>query len=174
MSYKKSELATPKKKDKEHLPMYGVGPFYGIGIIFITVLSIFLSKEKICRIGVPTGFEVVFIILGVTFIILGVYIWVRAVLIDKLEDSVKENRLLVTGIYGWVRNPIYTAIAFACSGSLFLASDVWLLVLPFVFWLILTVLMKHTEEKWLKNVFGKEYEEYCKKVNRCIPWFPKK
>lgn len=38
----------------------------------------------------------------------------------------------------------------------------------------MTVLMKHTEEKWLKNLYGKEYEEYCKRVNRCIPWFKKK
>ena len=26
-----------------------------------------------------------------------------------------------------------------------------------------------TEEKWLKEVFGSEYEEYKKKVNRIIP-----
>lgn len=48
-----------------------------------------------------------------------------------------------------------------------------LLVLPFFFWIFLTVLMKNTEEKWLREKFGKEYIDYCKDVNRVIPWFAK-
>jgi len=31
----------------------------------------------------------------------------------------------------------------------------------------------NTEEKWLLKVYGDEYAEYKKIVNRCIPWFPK-
>ena len=34
-------------------------------------------------------------------------------------------------------------------------------------------LLKNTEEKWLEELYGQEYIDYCKKVNRCIPWFPK-
>lgn len=30
-------------KENEHLPMYGVGPIFGIGIIILTVLGIVLS-----------------------------------------------------------------------------------------------------------------------------------
>jgi len=29
--------------------------------------------------------------------------------------------------------------------------------------------MINTEEKWLKDLYGKEYIDYCKEVNRCIP-----
>ncbi len=46
-----------------------------------------------------------------------------------------------------------------------------LLILPFVYWLAMTILMKKTEEKWLYELYGQKYLEYCKKVNRCIPWF---
>ena len=35
----------------------------------------------------------------------------------------------------------------------------------------LTILMKETEEKWLLEKFGDDYEKYCKKANRIIPWF---
>lgn len=35
-------------------------------------------------------------------------------------------------------------------------------------------LMTATEEKWLREKFGKEYIEYCKKVNRILPWIRKK
>ncbi len=48
------------------------------------------------------------------------------------------------------------------------------LPLPFVFWVLLTVMMQAAEEKWLLAQFGDEYKEYCKRVNRCIPWFPKR
>lgn len=34
----------------------------------------------------------------------------------------------------------------------------------------MTVLMKNTEEKWLYALYGQEYLDYCKRVNRCIPW----
>ena len=37
----------------------------------------------------------------------------------------------------------------------------------------MTVLMRATEEKWLKNLYGEEYEGYCRQVNRCSPWFRK-
>ena len=40
-------------------------------------------------------------------------------------------------------------------------------------WFILTVVLINTEEKWLLKVYGDEYAEYKKRVNRCIPWFPK-
>jgi len=38
----------------------------------------------------------------------------------------------------------------------------------------MTIFLIYTEEKWLKDLYGQEYIEYCKKVNRCISWFQKK
>lgn len=46
--------------------------------------------------------------------------------------------------------------------------------LPVVFWPFLTALMKRTEEKRLLERFGQEYADYCRRVNRCIPWFPRR
>ena len=50
-------------------------------------------------------------------------------------------------------------------------SNVLLLPLPLIYWGLMTVMMKRTEEKWLYDAFGEEYVQYCKDVNRCIPWF---
>jgi hypothetical protein len=33
------------------------------------------------------------------------------------------------------------------------------------------IVLKKTEEKWLYKMYGEEYLDYCKRVNRCIPWF---
>lgn len=33
-----------------------------------------------------------------------------------------------------------------------------------------SLILKATEEKWQHELYGREYEEYCKCVNRCIPF----
>ena len=40
-------------------------------------------------------------------------------------------------------------------------------------WALMAIMLKPTEEKWLRNLYGTEYDAYCKRVNRTWPWFPK-
>lgn len=156
-------------KEKEKLPTYGVGPIYVIGIFLITVISIYLTiSKKINTIHIKE-LSILFIIIGVLLILFGISLWIRAVIIDKVDDSIEKNMLCTKGVYSIVRNPIYSAFLFICTGALFIVNNLILLVLPIVYWLFLTILMINTEEKWLYNMFGDEYKVYCKKVNRCIP-----
>lgn len=108
------------------------------------------------------------------FLIVGIWLWVSAAIKEKLCEKIIANQLVTTGVYALVRNPIYSAFAFVMSGVALLSSNLYLLPLPLVFWVLLTVMMQATEEKWLLAQFGDEYKEYCKRVNRCIPWFPKR
>ena len=82
--------------------------------------------------------------------------------------------MITTGVYSIVRNPVYSAFTIIFTGLLLFTANYVLLILPFVFWAFLTILMQNTEEKWLKNEFGKEYEVYLKKVNRVLPWIRRK
>ncbi|MGP1594372.1 MAG: methyltransferase family protein [Treponema sp.] len=153
-----------------HLPVIGVGPFYVIPIIAASVIGILLTK-----IGVIPPTEIgsitkrLFLIAGIFLMTIGVYLWYAAVISLQIDSKIKTNTLATDGIYAHVRNPIYSAFLFVCSGLLLLVCNVYLLILPPVFWLYLTVFMKLTEEKWLLALYGKEFEKYCKKVNRCIP-----
>ena len=156
------------KKDK--LPIYGVGPIYGIGISAISILFMVLSKRSFLKSGDASNLKALFIVLGILFIIGGIAIWVAAVVLAKIDDGIKTNTLVTHGIYAYCRNPIYTAVTFVNIGALLLMHNYWLLILPFCYWAFMTVLMKHTEEKWLYDMFGEEYTDYCKRVNRCIPW----
>ncbi|MDE5782270.1 MAG: hypothetical protein K2I03_12475 [Lachnospiraceae bacterium] len=63
---------------------------------------------------------------------------------------------------------------FACTGAVLIANNIILLIVPVICWLYMTLFLIRTEEKWLKELYGQEYVSYCKNVNRCIPWFPKK
>ena len=153
--------------------MCGVGPVYGAVILLLTGLGIWLTcagRIPIVRYGL---LRMPLAVLGIALILLGAWMWYSAVFRAKLEKHITGNTLAVTGVYAWVRNPIYSAFLLACTGVLLLADNLWLLILPVVFWLYLTVLMKYTEEKWLAALHGEQYTDYCRQVNRCIPWPPR-
>ena len=114
------------------------------------------------------------ILLGTLSIILGIALWIKAVVYQKMVKAIKNNKLLTTGVYSIVRNPIYSAFYFVFTGCLLIEANLWLLIFPILFWQYMTVLLKLTEEKWLIDTFGEEYIKYCSRVNRVFPWFPKK
>ncbi len=77
-------------------------------------------------------------------------------------------------LYGFVRNPVYSGALLACTGAVLIANNLILLIVSVICWLYMTAFLIKTEEKWLKELYGQEYILYCQRVNRCIPWFPKK
>jgi len=162
------------KKKKEHLSIYGVGPYYGFIVVVLTVLAVIfrnhssISKGKIEFIRIPC------IAIGVVLIVVAIYMWIQAVLIDKIDDGIMQNQLVTHGIYGFVRNPIYSCIMIFCTGIVIITGNVFLFFLPIVFWLCMTVLVSQTEEKWLRALYGEAFEEYCRTVNRCIPFPPRR
>ena len=158
-------------KTKEHLPLIGVGPIYVSIIIGCTVAGVALGKTEALKSGQFAVMKIPFMVLGIVLIIFGLSLWGSAVFQSKLGDNIKSNTLVTTGVYAHVRNPIYSAFMLMCTGALLIANNLWLLILPCIYWAFMTILMKNTEEKWLYNLYGESYLEYCKRVNRCIPWF---
>lgn len=162
------------KNNPDHLPTYGVGPLYVCGIASLTLAAVLMRSMSLFASGKLETARVPLLILGILLILAGIALWIYAVPVSKIDDGIKENRLITTGAYALVRNPIYSAAMIACTGVILILGNAWFFVLPFVYWLFMTVLMKATEEKWLRGLYGKEYEDYCKRVNRCWPWLPAK
>ena len=158
-----------KKQIKKHLPMYGVGPLYVSIILITTIIFIFLSYLKFIPSYNIKELSTSIIMLGIILIIVSIYMWCKAVIKDNIDKYIIKNKLLTTGIYSYTRNPIYSAFTILSLGLILISNNYYLLILPILYYLFLTVLMILTEEKWLKEVFGSEYEEYKKKVNRIIP-----
>ncbi|MEE1197392.1 MAG: isoprenylcysteine carboxylmethyltransferase family protein [Lachnospiraceae bacterium] len=158
---------------KEHLPLLGVGPVIVAGQIIITVIGIViflnghLELRRIEELNIPLK------ILGILLIVFGLYLNYSAKRKSKLFDMVTENKLITTGVYSIVRNPVYSAVLLMCTGAVCVVNNIILFVIPIICWIYMTVFLMVTEEKWLIKLYGQEYLEYCKKVNRCIPWFPR-
>ena len=157
-------------KKYEHLPIFGIGPAYVVSILLPTMIGVILRNNHVFASGRIITLRIPLAIVGVVFIILAAILWIQAVIVSKLDENIKKNHLVTSGVYAWVRNPIYSAFLFLCTGVLLFCRNWFFLILPFIFWGFLTAVMKLTEEKWLKNLFGESYVAYCKRVNRFIPW----
>ena len=161
-------------KEGQKLPMFGIGPYLIAGIGLVTLIGILLSVFCF-RFGILEGaWTWVFRIAGILLILSGIAIWYIGALRSNMDESIADNKLQTGGIYAWVRNPMYSGLWMIITGTTLMWHNVWTLVLPFIDWLIMTIALINTEEKWLTDLYGKEYEDYKKQVNRCIPWFSKK
>ena len=156
---------------KNTLPVFGVGPIYAVSCLLLTAFGLFLKKKGFLNGGDLPGLKSEAMRIGFMLIFIGVALWIYAVIIQRISREISSGNLVTIGIYSIVRNPIYFAFLCVCTGVLITAHNLFLLIFPLVSYIFLTILMKQTEEKWLLEKFGTEYAEYCKHVNRVIPWF---
>lgn len=140
-------------KKYEHLPLYGIGPVYVVSILLPTIIAILLRSIPVFTSGKLIILRIPLAIIGALFIILAAFIWIQAVIISRLDENIKKNHLVTSGVYAWVRNPIYSAFMILCTGILLVAGNAWFFILPFYYWWLLTVLIKRTEEKWLQKKY---------------------
>ena len=88
--------------------------------------------------------------------------------------------LVVTGLYRYVRNPMYFGMALLLIGEWLLwGSDLHGALIYFgVFAVSVTLFVIFCEERALRSKFGEEYAEYCRNVPRFVPrlrpWDPPK
>lgn len=160
------------KNTKEHLPVYGIGPLLCYPMAALSAIGIVLAKKGIIpSVAENAAINNIMTVVGVILMIEGVLLFFGADLNGALKDNIKQNKLKTNGSYKFVRNPCYFLFLSGCTGALLIAHDPFLLVLPPIFYIWMTLILKNTEEKWLTELYGEEYIEYCKRVNRCIPWF---
>jgi protein-S-isoprenylcysteine O-methyltransferase Ste14 len=81
------------------------------------------------------------------------------------------RHLVVTGLYRYVRNPMYVAVVSAILGQALIFGDVRLLEYGGLVWLLFHLFVLIYEEPILKANFGAEYEVFCAEVPRWIPRF---
>ena len=79
------------------------------------------------------------------------------------------QNLVVTGLYRYVRNPIYIALVAVIFGQALLFGDWRLLWYGGLLWLFFHVWVVMIEEPPLRQTFGMEYEIFRSNVPRWIP-----
>jgi protein-S-isoprenylcysteine O-methyltransferase Ste14 len=79
------------------------------------------------------------------------------------------QNLVMTGLYRYVRNPIFVAIVAIVLGQAVLMGDWRLIVYGALLWLAFHVQVVAYEEPKLEQTFGSEYTAYRAAVPRWIP-----
>jgi protein-S-isoprenylcysteine O-methyltransferase Ste14 len=82
-------------------------------------------------------------------------------------DAQHPDKLITTGVFAFSRNPIYVAFALILLGQFLIFSNWILLIYLFAgIWLFHRQVLR--EEDYLKQHYGREYADYCKRVRRYV------
>ncbi|MFZ0852059.1 MAG: isoprenylcysteine carboxylmethyltransferase family protein [Hyphomicrobiaceae bacterium] len=79
------------------------------------------------------------------------------------------QKLVVTGLYRYVRNPMYVSVLAIVLGQALLFGDWRLMVYAALFWLACHAYVILYEERTLQRKFGAEYDAFRAMVPRWIP-----
>ena len=162
------------KSDQDNhqkLPTYGAARYLYISMLVLNLTGLLLS-QSVLQSGLLTGgFRDLFYLVGFLLMIIAARIqWLSGVK-SFISTSIQTSELKTTGIYARTRNPIYFSWWLSSIGITLTMHNVWLLILIPIQWVIITVVIRNTEEKWLYEIYGEAYKDYCARVNR---WFPLK
>lgn len=147
--------------------------FFGF-ISFLPILALppLLPDSALYRIPVPWSYiamtgqagAVIMLIAGLLQTDTLSFLGIRQLITMPLY--LKDEKLVVTGLYRWVRHPLYTA------GMFF----IWLTPVMTLNWFALyvgvtiyTLIGAILEERKLVKAFGKDYEDYQKRTPMIIP-----
>jgi protein-S-isoprenylcysteine O-methyltransferase Ste14 len=115
-------------------------------------------------------------VLGGILLVAGLIVLVQAFVrfvVEGLGTPVPvaaPERLVVGGLYRYVRNPMYVAILAAIVGQALLLGQLGLLLYAAASWLIAAAFVRFYEEPTLTRRFGADYEAY----RRAVPaWWPR-
>jgi len=104
---------------------------------------------------------------GYLLLPLGLILWGAAVI--QLMTGFSKGKLVTTGAYGVVRNPIYSSATFFILPAVALMTLTWVYFVASVFLYVGVMIFIGKEEKQLTKAFGKEYEDYKARVDRMVP-----
>jgi len=88
----------------------------------------------------------------------------KAVLIKKTD----KPKFIDSGVYSWIRHPMYLGILMFCLSFFFLSPSLLSLVIWIAFFIIYDR-MTIFEEKDLVRILGKKYINYQKRVPKWLP-----
>lgn len=149
------------------------------------VASLLLSVSGIivllCTVGLATSYlkpdiqpTSIQTVLGYIFYLLGLIM----VLISQHQmgsswrvgvDSDEKTKLIKSGLFEYVRNPIYTGLFIGSFGLWLIAPSTVLLLGLLILYVAVELFVRKVEEPYLREQFGAEYTKWCNSTSRYFP-----
>jgi protein-S-isoprenylcysteine O-methyltransferase Ste14 len=86
----------------------------------------------------------------------------------NISTDLPTMALVVDGVYGWSRNPLYLAMALAYIGLAIAAGSAWAIVLLVPLLVLMRIGVISREERYLEREFGDAYRQYKSRVRRWL------
>jgi len=112
-------------------------------------------------------------VIGILPLLLGValFAWARATFrrhMTALMPWTRTTALVTDGPYGFSRNPIYLSFVLMYLGLSFIFDSAYVLIMLVVVVVLFDRLQIQREERYLRELFGAEFDSYTAKVRRWI------
>lgn len=154
-----------------------IGPVATYGVLMLPAIAVgaWLWSHRRRLLGQDLGTQPLLVALGILAFAVAIAIarkrrrhLTQRILMGVQELSGEKGRLLTEGIYGRTRNPRYLEFLFFVLGYVAIANHagtwvLWALCFPAIHLVVLL------EERELRERFGAEYDEYCRRVPRYVP-----
>lgn len=141
---------------------WGVGPKFGV-LTFLYSVLIFNLSSTIFPNLVFTGLETT----GLSIGCIGLYVFMYNAL--TIDEYFNNKMLRTSGLYKYVRHPIYASWIVIIIPGIVIWSGVYLaLTIPIVAYFIFKSLI-HIEDNYLLKMFGDEFLRYKERVNAVFP-----
>jgi protein-S-isoprenylcysteine O-methyltransferase Ste14 len=98
--------------------------------------------------------------------------WAQNTLASSWSDAprmMKEQKLITSGPYRWIRHPIYSAFLLILGSTLLISAN-WLIGLCWLGMTIIEIISRiGFEESLMIEYFGDQYRTYMKQTGRLLP-----
>jgi protein-S-isoprenylcysteine O-methyltransferase Ste14 len=157
-----------KETERDHPGVIAPPPLIALATLLLGLALDWLTQTFVLRV-LLTFYER--IVLGALFVVAG---GVLAIVGERTFHALGTNvppwqpslKLATSGIYAWLRNPMYVGLGLLTAGfGIALASD-WTLVLMLPAGIVLHRYVVLREERYLEAQFGDAYRQYKKRVPR--------
>lgn len=166
-----------KKLCKEKLPF--IFPFYRITFNVIAILGLLVMakislSDKVILFEVPLLLKIIsatFFIFGLIFLALAFssFNTKEFLGLEQIPLQSTNNKLIVKGIYAYVRHPLYTGTILVLIAMFLYLPTVSLAIFCIISFIYIEI-GSRLEERKLTEEFGDEYVLYCKTVKRYFPF----
>ncbi|HSL31636.1 MAG TPA: isoprenylcysteine carboxylmethyltransferase family protein [Anaerolineales bacterium] len=139
---------------------------------FIAVLIYAIHPGWLAWASLPVPLWLRWTGIGVAFLGFGLLQWAQNTLGRNWSDTprmIKEQALVISGPYQFIRHPIYTAFLLILS-SLLLVSSNWLIGLAWISMAVIEIASRiGFEEQLMLENFGDRYRAYMERTGRLLP-----
>ncbi|MFQ5766826.1 MAG: methyltransferase family protein [Acidobacteriota bacterium] len=137
-----------------------------LGLLALFVVFRTPSAERRLDLGVD--------LIGLLFCLTGQFLRAMVVGFAYIKRGGHEGRvyaegLVMEGLFGHSRNPLYVGNILILLGLLIIYNNIWVYVLGVPHVLFVYSAIVAAEEFYLRGKFGDLYDDYCRRVNRWIP-----